>query len=124
MRKIILLMFIITSIVCFCSCSNNDKEPTKSNPMVGTLWAANSYTGEHVYVYEFYSTTEFQYYMTDKYGNITNTGVSYGSYTYKNGNITFVNYDSSDSPKSAIVRSNIMTITFLNNGFTRDYIKK
>lgn len=118
-------MLIMASLMCFTSCSkDDDNDGGGSNPMVGTKWTANSWSGDNVYVIDFYSNTEFKDYMTDKYGNIINTGVDYGTYIYNDGIVTFKTHSSTSPYKNAKVKGDIMTLTYLISGTTRDYMKK
>lgn len=114
------MILVLVSIACFSSCSGNDED---LNPMVETKWGANSAGGDYVYVIEFISDNEFMTYMTDKQGNIVNTGVNSGTYTYNNDFVTFVTHESTSPMKNATVKVNILHVTY-QSGYTRDFIRK
>lgn len=120
MKKMLTMILVLVSIACFSSCSGNDEN---QNPMVETKWGADSFGGSHVYVIEFISDNEFMTYMTDKQGNITNTGVDFGTYTYNNNFVKFVTDNSTSPMKNASVKVNILHVTY-QNGYTRDFIRK
>lgn len=118
MKKLLTMMLMMASCVCFTACS--DDEDDTSNPMVGTKWTAGS-SSYQVYVIDFPTSSEFRDYWTDKSGN-TIGDVDYGTYTYNNGNITFYNPNSSINSYKGKVQGDMLIVTYPNKN--RTYTKK
>lgn len=119
MKKMLSMMLIMASFVCFTACSEDD-EGDIGNPMVGTKWTAGS-SSYQVYVIDFPTSSECRDYWTDKSGN-TIGEVDYGTYTYNNGNISFY-YPNYSNQYNAKVQGDMLIVT-LPSGWTRTYIKK
>lgn len=109
-----LLAFI--SLLTF-SCSKNEDVATLS----GTKWTA-SYV-DNILVVEFTSKTNYQEYMADAQGNVSSTGVDYGTYTFDGASVIFNCNYVNNRIKSAAINGNVMDLTY-ESGYKRTFLKK
>ena len=118
MKKFLSMMFVIASIVCFSSCSEDDGE---MNPYAGTKWSRTT-TGwvsgdKYVYVIEF-TDTDFCYYEADAYGNYK-SGMTQGKYTYSGNKITI----NSIKDKTSMLDDYITGATISGNSLTLHFYR-